>query len=25
MEDYNYHRPHASLNFKTPMDILENV
>jgi putative transposase len=25
MDDYNYHRPHASLNFKTPMDILENV
>jgi putative transposase len=25
MEDYNYHKPHASLNFKTPMEILENV
>lgn len=25
MMDYNYHRPHAALNFKTPIDLLENV
>lgn len=25
MIDYNYHRPHAALNFKTPIDLLENV
>lgn len=25
MIDYNFHRPHAALNFKTPMELLENV
>lgn len=25
MIDYNYHRPHSALNFKTPMQLLENV
>lgn len=25
MIDYNYHRPHSALNFKTPIEILENV
>lgn len=25
MLDYNYHRPHSALNFKTPMQLLENV
>jgi putative transposase len=23
--DYNYNRPHAALNFRTPMELLENV
>ena len=25
MHDYNNNRPHAALNYKTPMEILENV
>lgn len=25
MMDYNFHRPHAALNFKTPKELLENV
>lgn len=25
MVDYNYHRPHSALNFKTPIELLENV
>jgi putative transposase len=25
MENYIYHWPHASLNFKTPMEVLKNV
>lgn len=25
MIDYNYHRPHSALNFRTPIELLENV
>jgi putative transposase len=25
MYDFNYHRPHKALNFKTPIDLLENM
>jgi putative transposase len=25
MTDYNYHRPHEALNFKTPMDLLPEL
>ena len=25
MYDFNYHRPHAALNFKTPIELLENM
>ncbi|WP_142600618.1 integrase core domain-containing protein [Solitalea koreensis] len=25
MYDYNFQRPHKALNFKTPMDLLEEI
>lgn len=25
MVDYNYHRPHQALNFKSPVDLLQEI
>jgi len=25
MMDYNYHRPHQALNFKSPIDLLQEI
>ncbi|WP_158453728.1 integrase core domain-containing protein [Pontibacter korlensis] len=25
MEDYNHHRPHQALNFRTPVELLEEL
>ncbi|MGA9650227.1 MAG: transposase, partial [Pedobacter sp.] len=25
MVDYNYHRPHQALNFKSPIDLLQEI